>query len=82
MSLNRSLGFDLQDYRGLHAKTRASGLISKKSGVSLKILSREGVSGALSHQISDRQSITDPSASARGRTTGADRWARGVGDLR
>jgi hypothetical protein len=35
----------MQDYRGMRAKTRDGGLISNKLRVSLRKLSREGVSG-------------------------------------
>jgi hypothetical protein len=41
----KSPGLNLQDYRGLRAKTRDGGLISNKSRVSLRKLPREGVSG-------------------------------------
>jgi hypothetical protein len=41
----KSPGLSLQDYRGLHAKTRDDGLISSKPRVSLRKLPREGVSG-------------------------------------
>ena len=41
----KSLGLNLQDYRGLRAKTRDGGLISNKPRVSLRKLPREGVSG-------------------------------------
>jgi hypothetical protein len=41
----KSPGFNLQDYRGLRAKTRDGGLILNKPRVSLIKLPREGVSG-------------------------------------
>jgi hypothetical protein len=40
---------------------------SNKSGVSLTILPREGVSGSLGHWISDQRPRTDPQASVRRR---------------
>jgi hypothetical protein len=58
-------------------KTKYGRLISKKSGVSLTILPREGVSGSLGHRISDQRPRTDP-AGVRART---DQWARAGGGL-
>jgi hypothetical protein len=49
MWLFKSLGFNLQDFRGLRAKTRDSELIPNKPRVSLTKLPREGVSGFLGH---------------------------------
>jgi hypothetical protein len=43
----KSRGFNLQDYRGLRAKTRDDGLILNKPRVSLIKLPREGVSDDL-----------------------------------
>jgi hypothetical protein len=81
--IKKSPGFNLQDYRGLRAKTRDSGLFSNKPGVSLIILPREGVLGSLGHQISDQRPKTDPSATCGcGCATSVDRWARGVSGLR
>jgi hypothetical protein len=47
----KSPGLNLQDYKGLRAKTGDGGLISIKSRVSLIKLPREGVSGESNHQI-------------------------------
>ena len=47
----KSPGLNLQDYRGLRAKTRDVGLILNKSSVSLIKLPREGVSGESNRQI-------------------------------
>jgi hypothetical protein len=47
----KSPGLNLQDYRGLHAKTRDGGLISSKPRVSLIKLPHEGVSGESNRQI-------------------------------
>jgi hypothetical protein len=47
----KSPGLNLQDYRGLRAKTRDGGLISNKPRVSLRKLPREGVSGESNRQI-------------------------------
>jgi hypothetical protein len=44
-------GLNLQDYRGLLAKTRDGGLISNKPRVSLRKLLCEGVSGESICQI-------------------------------
>jgi hypothetical protein len=41
----KSPGLNLQDYRGLRAKTRDGVLICSKPRVSLRKLPREGVSG-------------------------------------
>jgi hypothetical protein len=41
----------MQEYRGLHAKTRDGGLISNKPRVSLIKLPREGVSSEANRQI-------------------------------
>jgi hypothetical protein len=45
LSIFKSPGFNLQDYRGLHAKTRDNRLILNKPRVSLVKLPCEGVSG-------------------------------------
>jgi hypothetical protein len=45
--LIKSQGFNLQDYRGLRAKTWEGGLILNKPRVSLTKLPREGVSGPI-----------------------------------
>jgi hypothetical protein len=45
----KSLGFNLQEYRGLRAKTRDGGLILNKLRVSLIKLPREGVPGDSNH---------------------------------
>jgi hypothetical protein len=45
LSIFKSIGFNLQDYRGLRAKTRDGGLILNKPRISLVKLPREGVSG-------------------------------------
>jgi hypothetical protein len=47
----KSPGLNLQDYRGLRAKTRDGGLISNKPRVFLRKLPREGVSGEFNRQI-------------------------------
>jgi hypothetical protein len=47
----KSLGLNLQEYRGLREKTRDSGLILNKPRVSLIKLPREGVSGKSNRQI-------------------------------
>jgi hypothetical protein len=47
----KSLGLNLQDYRGLRAKTKDGGLISHKPRVSLIKLPREGVSGESNREI-------------------------------
>jgi hypothetical protein len=43
LELFKSLGFNLQDYRGLRAKTMDGGLIPNKPRVSLTKLPREGL---------------------------------------
>jgi hypothetical protein len=47
----KSPGLNLQDYRGLRAKTKDDGLISSKPRVSLRKLPSEGVSGESNRQI-------------------------------
>jgi hypothetical protein len=47
----KSPGFNLQEYRGLRAKTRDSGLILNILRVSYAKQPREGVSGSLNRQI-------------------------------
>jgi hypothetical protein len=64
--IKKSPRFNLQDYRGLCAKTRDGGFISKKSRVSLTILPRQRVSGVLSHPTSDRRPRTDPTGERAG----------------
>jgi hypothetical protein len=49
LKLFKILGFNLQDYRGLRARTRDGGLIPNKLRVSLTKLPREGLSGPLNH---------------------------------
>jgi hypothetical protein len=44
LGIFKSPGFNLQEYRGLRAKTRDDGLISSKPKVSLTKQPREGVS--------------------------------------
>ena len=51
LQLFKSLGFNLQDYRGLRTKTKDDRLISNKPRVSLTKLPCEGVSGESNHQI-------------------------------
>jgi hypothetical protein len=51
LGIFKSPGLNLQDYRGLRAKTRDDGFISNKSRVSLIKLPREGVSGESNCQI-------------------------------
>jgi hypothetical protein len=51
MWLFKSLGFNLQDLRGLRAKTRDGGLIPNKPRVSLTKLPHKGVSGTLDPAI-------------------------------
>jgi hypothetical protein len=77
--LFKSLGFNLQDFRGMHAKTRDDGLIPNKLRVSLTKLSGERVSDFLCHQIWDQRLRTDPRASARTRAR-PDQRARAVSD--
>ena len=56
-----------------HAREiRDGGLISNKSGVSLTILSREGVSGSLGHRISDQWPRTDLAGERAGAGAGVD----------
>jgi hypothetical protein len=47
----KSPGFNLQEYRGLRAKTRDDELIPNNPRVSLIKLPREGVSGKSNRQI-------------------------------
>jgi hypothetical protein len=47
LGIFESPGLNLQDYRGMRAKTRDDRLISSKPRVSLRKLPREGVSGEL-----------------------------------
>jgi hypothetical protein len=51
LGIFKSLGFNLQEYRGLHAKTRDGGFISNKPRVSYAKQPREGVSGESNRQI-------------------------------
>jgi hypothetical protein len=51
LRLFKSLGFHLQDFRGLRAKTRDGGLIPNKPRVSYAKPPREGVSGNLNRTI-------------------------------
>jgi hypothetical protein len=51
LEIFKSPGLNLQDYRGLHVKTKDGGLISSKPRVSLRKLPREGVSGECNRQI-------------------------------
>jgi hypothetical protein len=51
MWIFKSPGLNLQEYRGLRAKTRDGGLIPNKSRVSLIKLPREGVSSESNRQI-------------------------------
>jgi hypothetical protein len=75
--LFKSLGFNLQDLRGLPAKTRDGGLILGNPRVSYAKLPREGVSGTLDHTIPSGRTRLDLVAE---RAASADRWARGVSD--
>jgi hypothetical protein len=59
MQLIKTSGVSLQEDRGLRAKLRDGGLVSKNSGVSLTILPHEGVSGTLGHRILDPRPRTD-----------------------
>jgi hypothetical protein len=58
----------IQDYRGLHAKTRDDGLISNIPRVSLRKLPREGVSSESNRWIRNRHLRLDmrPRVRARG----------------
>jgi hypothetical protein len=51
LSIFKSTGLNLQDYRGLRVKTRDDRFISNKPRVSLRKLPREGVSGESNRQI-------------------------------
>jgi hypothetical protein len=51
LRLFKSLGFNLQVFRGLRAKTRDGGLIPNKPRVSYAKPPREGVSGNLNRMI-------------------------------
>jgi hypothetical protein len=77
----KSPGLNLQDYRGLRAKTRDDGLILNKPRVSSIKLQCEGVSGDSNRYIRNRWPRLDlrPRARACGRAS-ADKRARGVSD--
>jgi hypothetical protein len=77
LGIFESPGINLQDYGGLRAKTRDSGMISSKLRVSLRKLPHEGVSGESNRWIRNRRPRLDlrPRARARGRAS-ADRRDR------
>jgi hypothetical protein len=81
LCLFKSLGFNLQNFRGLRAKTRDDGLIPNKPRVSYAKLPCEGVLGTLDRTIPSGRPRLDLAAErGHGRTASADRWARGVSD--
>jgi hypothetical protein len=63
--LTKRLGFFLQKYRGLRAKTGDGWLIATKPRVSLANLPREGVSADLDHTIVDQRLGLDLSEGVR-----------------
>jgi hypothetical protein len=69
LGIFKNPGLNMQDYRGLCAKTRDDGLISSKPRVSLRKLPRDGVSGESNRWIRNRQSRLDlrPRTRAGGR---------------
>jgi hypothetical protein len=66
MWLFKSLGFNLQDYRGLRAKTRDGGLILNKLRVSLtKSTERRGIGSAQPLDVKSTAEIRSAGKNAR-----------------
>jgi hypothetical protein len=74
--LTKRLGFFLQNYKGLRAKTRDCGLILENSRGCLANLPCKGVSANLDRTIAKERLWLDPSMSTRGRASATDRRAK------
>jgi hypothetical protein len=81
LGIFESPGLNLQDYRGLRAKTRDGGLISSKPRVSLRKLPCEGVSGESNCWIKNRRPRLDMRPRARGGGGGGRALTGGTGSV-
>jgi hypothetical protein len=81
LRLIKRSGVCLQEYRGMRAKLMDDGLNFKNSRGYLTKLPRKWLSADLDRTIANERPRLDPTVSARGRASAADRRARGVSDL-